>query len=69
MTELEMAVLWVMARHQSATKKLLAGKERDERGVSAVEWLLIIIAAVGICGAVALAVKTFVDGKTADLNG
>lgn len=67
MTDLEVAVAWVAARHELAKQKL-AGKRRDERGVSAVEWLLIIIAAVGICAAVAVAVKTFVDGKTADLN-
>jgi Flp pilus assembly pilin Flp len=69
MTDLEMTIAWVKAHHEAARERLLAGKTKDERGATAVEWLLIIIAAVGICAAVTLAVKTYVDSQSAKLNG
>lgn len=67
MTELAGNLAWIQAtRHHLVARHTHA---RDERGATAVEWLLIIIAAVGICAAVALAVKTYVDTQSGKLNG
>lgn len=67
MNDLKMTIAWVTAQHETAHQRML-GTRRDERGASAVEWLLIIIAAVGICAAVAVAVTMYVDTQAGKLN-
>jgi Flp pilus assembly pilin Flp len=66
MSELTGTLTWIRARRHELAARHADG--RDERGATAVEWLLIIIAAVGICAAVALAVKTYVDTQSGKLN-
>ena len=61
MSEVDWAVAWLIDRYRRA-------RTRGEHGASAVEWLLIIIAAVGICAVIAVAVRTYVNGQTGKLN-
>ena len=69
MSEVDWAVAWLIDRYRRArTRGEHEGEHGDERGASAVEWLLIIIAAVGICAVIAVAVRTYVNGQTGKLN-
>jgi len=60
MLELQLAITWLRARLEIA--------RRDESGASAVEWLLIIIGAAGICAAAIAAVSTYVNTQNGKLN-
>jgi hypothetical protein len=66
MTELEATLAWVQAKNHELERR--HSPQRNEHGASAVEWLLIIIAAVGICAAVALAVTQYVNTQSGKLN-
>ena len=69
MSEVDLAMAWLVDRYRRArTGGKHGGTHGDERGASAVEWLLIIIAAVGICAVIAVAVRTYVNGQTGKLN-
>ena len=73
MSEVDWAVAWLIdrnrrARHRGAHNAQHGGEHGSEHGASAVEWLLIIIAAVGICAVIAVAVRTYVNGQTGKLN-
>ena len=73
MSEVDWAVAWLIDRYRRArTGGKHGGTHGDghggEHGASAVEWLLIIIAAVGICAVIAVAVRTYVNGQTGKLN-
>lgn len=62
--EVNLAIAWLRAR-----VSMLRSEASDERGASAVEWLLIVIAVVGIAGIAIAAVRAFVTRHAAVLNG
>ena len=69
MSEVDWAVAWLIDRYRRARPGgKHGGTHGDEHGASAVEWLLVIIAAVGICAVIAVAVRTYVNGQTGKLN-
>lgn len=61
MTELSLMYRWVWARWETA--------RRTEDGVSAVEWLLILVGTAAIAIAAVAAVRAWVTDKTGDLPG
>lgn len=60
MEEIRILVIWVQAR--------LSGRERDERGFTAVEWLIVALGVIVIAGIAVAAVKTYVEGQTNQLG-
>ena len=60
-TQIQVAWAWLRARTELA--------RRDERGAGAVEYLLILIGAVAICGVAIYAVTQYVQNKGDELNG
>ena len=57
--EVQIALTWLRAQTQS----------RTERGATAVEYVLILLGAVAICGVAIFAVTQFVTNKGNELNG
>jgi Flp pilus assembly pilin Flp len=60
MEEIRILVIWLKAR--------LAQHERDERGFTAVEWLLIALGVITIAGVAVAAIKAYVTGQTNKLG-
>ncbi len=60
MEEIRILVIWLQAR--------LSERERDERGFTAVEWLLIALGVITIAGIAIAAVQSFVMDQTNKLN-
>ena len=60
MEEIRILVIWFRAR--------LAEREHDERGFTAVEWLLIALGVITIAGVAVAAVKAYVTGQTNKLG-
>lgn len=60
MEEIRVLVIWLRAR--------LAEPERDERGFTAVEWLLIALGVITIAGIAVAAIKAYVTGQTNKLG-
>lgn len=60
-THLEIAYAYWRARLELAC--------RDERGASAPEYLILLLGVLAIAGIAILGVKTFVQGKSDELNG
>ena len=59
MDDIRLWALWVQARWTSA---------RDDRGFTAVEWLLVALGAITIAGIAVSAVKAYVTGQTHKLG-
>lgn len=55
MEEIRILVIWLQAR--------LSERERDERGFTAVEWLLVALGVIVIAGVAVAAVKTYVESQ------
>ena len=53
-------MIWLRAR--------LNERERDERGFTAVEWLLVALGVITIAGIAVAAVKAYVSGQTNKLG-
>lgn len=60
MEEIRILVIWLRAR--------LDERERDERGFTAVEWLLVALGVITIAGIAVAAVKAYVSGQTNKLG-
>jgi Flp pilus assembly pilin Flp len=60
MEEIRILVIWLKAR--------LAERECDERGFTAVEWLLIALGVITIAGIAVAAIKAYVTGQTNKLG-
>lgn len=60
MEEIRILVIWLRAR--------LAVHKRDERGFTAVEWLLIALGVITIAGVAVAAIKAYVTGQTNKLG-
>jgi Flp pilus assembly pilin Flp len=60
MEEIRILVIWLRAR--------LNQRERDERGFTAVEWLLVALGVITIAGIAVAAVKAYVSGQTNKLG-
>ena len=60
MEEIRILVIWLKAR--------LAERERDERGFTAVEWLLISLGVITIAGIAVAAIRSYVVGETNKLG-
>jgi len=60
MEEIRILVIWLRAR--------LNERERDERGFTAVEWLLVALGVITIAGIAVAAVKAYVSGQTNKLG-
>lgn len=60
MEEIRILVIWLKAG--------LAERERDERGFTAVEWLLIALGVITIAGIAVAAIKAYVTGQTNKLG-
>jgi Flp pilus assembly pilin Flp len=60
MEEIRILVIWLKAR--------LYERERDERGFTAVEWLLVALGVITIAGIAVAAVKAYVSGQTNKLG-
>ena len=60
MEEIRILVIWL--------KALLAEHKRDERGFTAVEWLLIALGVITIAGLAVAAIKAYVTGQTNKLG-
>jgi Flp pilus assembly pilin Flp len=60
MEEIRILAIWLQAR--------LAERKRDERGFTAVEWLLIALGVIVIAGIAVAAVKAYVEGQTNKLG-
>lgn len=60
MEEIRILVIWLQAR--------LSVDERDERGFTAIEWLLIALGVIVIAGIAVAAVKSYVEGQTNKLG-
>ena len=60
MEEIRILVIWLRAR--------MAERERDERGFTAVEWLLIALGVITIAGIAVAAIKAYVTGQTNKLG-
>lgn len=58
----EMQYLMILVRGH------LARARNEERGVSAVEWVIIAVAVAGIAGAIALTIETKINDKANSLN-
>lgn len=60
MEEIKPLVIWLQAR--------LAESKRDERGFTAVEWLLIALGVITIAGIAVVAIRSYVEGQTNKLG-
>jgi hypothetical protein len=60
MEEIRILVTWLQAR--------LSERERDVRGFTAVEWLLIALGVITIAGIAVAAIKAYVTGQTNKLG-
>jgi len=60
MDEIRILVIWFRAR--------LFERERDERGFTAVEWLLIALGVIVIAGIAVAAIRAYVVGQTNKLG-
>ena len=60
MEEIKILVIWLQAR--------LAERESDERGFTAVEWLLVALGVITIAGIAVAAIKAYVTGQTNKLG-
>lgn len=60
MEEIRILVIWLKAR--------LAQRRRDERGFTAVEWLLIALGVITIAGIAVAAIRAYVTGQTNKLG-
>ena len=60
MEVIRILVIWLQAR--------LSVDERDERGFTAIEWLLIALGVIVIAGIAVAAVKSYVEGQTNKLG-
>jgi Flp pilus assembly pilin Flp len=60
MEEIRILVIWLKAR--------LVERERDERGFTAVEWLLVALGVIAIAGIAVAAVKSYVTAQTNKLG-
>jgi hypothetical protein len=60
MEEIRILVIWLRAR--------LVEQKRDERGFTAVEWLLIALGVITIAGVAVAAIKAYVTGQTNKLG-
>jgi Flp pilus assembly pilin Flp len=58
----EMQYLWIISRGH------LARAREDERGVSAVEWILITLALVAMAGVVTVIIRGRIEGRARDIN-
>ncbi|MDZ5621566.1 hypothetical protein [Nocardioides bizhenqiangii] len=58
----EVHYLWIMVRGQ------IARARNDERGVSAVEWVLITLALIAIAAAVTAIITDRIEGRAKDIN-
>ena len=58
--EIRILVFWLKAR--------LIERERDERGFTAVEWLLVALGVIAIAGIAVAAVKSYVTAQTNKLG-
>lgn len=58
----EAQYLWILLRGH------LARAREDERGVSAVEWVLITLALIGLAGAVTAIIVTRVEGRAQQIQ-
>lgn len=60
MEEIRIWAHWLQAR--------LQGRFREERGFTAVEWLVVALGVIAIAGIAVAAVKTYVTGQTNKLG-
>ena len=60
MEDIRILVIWLNAR--------LVERERDERGFTAVEWLLVALGVIAIAGIAVAAVKSYVTAQTNKLG-
>jgi Flp pilus assembly pilin Flp len=60
MEEIRILVIWLRAR--------INERQRDERGFTAVEWLLVALGVITIAGIAVAAVKAYVSGQTNKLG-
>jgi Flp pilus assembly pilin Flp len=60
MEEIRILVIWMQAR--------VSERKRDERGFTAVEWLLIALGVITIAGIAVAAIKAYVSGQTNKLG-
>ena len=60
MDDIRILVIWLKAR--------LVERERDERGFTAVEWLLIALGVIVIAGIAVSAIKAYVTAQTNKLG-
>lgn len=60
MEEIRILVIWLRAR--------LAEHKHEERGFTAVEWLLIALGVITIAGIAVAAIKAYVTGQTNKLG-
>ena len=60
MDEIRILVIWFRAR--------LFARERDERGFTALEWLLIALGVIVIAGIAVAAIRAYVVGQTNKLG-
>ena len=60
MEEIRILVIWLKAR--------LVERKRDERGFTAVEWLLVALGVIAIAGIAVAAVKAYVTAQTNKLG-
>ena len=60
MEEIRILVTWLQAS--------LSERKRDERGFTAVEWLLVALGVIVIAGIAVAAVKSYVQGQTNKLG-
>ena len=60
MEDIRILVIWLKAR--------LVERQRDERGFTAVEWLLIALGVIVIAGIAVAAIKSYVTAQTNKLG-
>lgn len=60
MDDIRFWAIWLQAR--------LAQRHRDERGFTAVEWLMVALGVITIAGIAVAAVKSYVTGQTTKLG-
>ena len=60
MEEIRILAIWLQAH--------LADRKRDERGFTAVEWLLIALGVITIAGIAVAGIKAYVTGQTNKLG-
>jgi Flp pilus assembly pilin Flp len=60
MEEIRILVIWLEAR--------MSERKRDERGFTAVEWLIIALGVIVIAGIAVAAIKAYVESQTNKLG-